>query len=58
MELNRNQYYRFLVFFMTFVCAFCSFIFLWAIRSTEEVHATQTYEQIYAIKKVFLKNTV
>lgn len=58
MELIRRQYNKFLMIFMVLLFAMCAGLFLWTIRSAERVHAAQTYEQIYNIKKAFLKDTV
>jgi diguanylate cyclase len=58
MELIRRQYYRFLLLFMSLLCLLCIGLSFWAIQRAESVHAAQTYRQIYAVKKVFLKDTV
>lgn len=58
MATIRRQYYRFLLAFMIVLCAICLALSLWAINGTEAVHAEQTYTQIYAIKKAYLRNTV
>lgn len=58
MELVRRQYYRFLLLFMVLLCTLCIGLSFWAIRSAELVHADQTYQQIFTIKKHFLKDTV
>jgi len=58
MEIIRRQYYRFLIAFMIFLCAFCIGLSFWAILQAEHIHADQTYEQIYTIQKGLLRNTV
>lgn len=58
MEKLRKHYYVFLAVFMFFLCALCIAITFWAIRSSEAIHASQTYTQIYEIKKTYLNNTV
>ena len=58
MEIIRRQYYRFLIAFMIFLCAFCVGLSFWAILQAEKIHARQTYEQIYAIQKNLLHDTV
>lgn len=53
-----RRYYRFLIIFMLVLCVVSILLSLVAVRAAEEVHARQTYEQIYALKKQFLKDTV
>lgn len=58
MDIIRRQYYRFLVFFMLILCALCICLSYVTIKGAENVHAKQTYDQIFLIKKTFLKDTV
>ena len=58
MDPIRRQYYRFLLAFIATLCIFCIALSFWTIRSAEKVHVAQTYEEIFAIKRVFLKDTV
>lgn len=58
MDDIRKNYYRFLILFMLVLCLSSIALSLLAIRAAENVHATQTYEQIFALKKQFLKDTV
>lgn len=58
METLRRHYYVFLAVFMFILCVLCIAIAFWAIRSSESIHVTQTYNQIYEIKKANLKDTV
>ncbi len=53
-----RRYYRFLIVFMLVLCLVSIVLSLFAVRASEKVHATQTYEQILALKKQFLKDTV
>lgn len=58
MRSIRRQYYRFLISFMVILCLVCLGLSYWAIQSSRTVHAQQTFEQIYSIKRAFLKDTV
>lgn len=58
MDPIRRQYYRFLLVFIATLCIFCIALSFWTIRSAEKVHVSQTYEEIIAIKRVFLKDSV
>jgi len=58
MDPIRRQYYRFLLVFIATLCIFCIALSFWTIRSAEKVHVSQTYEEIFAIKRVFLKDSV
>ncbi len=58
MDVIRRQYYRFLLIFMILLCSLCIGLSFWSLKDAETVHAGQTYQQLYAIKKTFLKDTV
>ncbi len=53
-----KRHFRFLSYFMLVLCALSASLTLWAVRGAEAVHARQTYDEIYSIKKAFLKDTV
>jgi diguanylate cyclase (GGDEF)-like protein len=54
----RKSHYRFILMFMLCLCAMSIMLTIGAVRNTRQVHAVETYNEIYEIKKVFLKNTV
>lgn len=56
-ELHKSHF-RFIVVFMVFLCGVSIALTVWAVRSTRQVHASQTYNEIFDIKRTFLKNTV
>ena len=43
---------------MLILCALCVSLSLWVVNEAESTHADETYKQIYAIKKSFLKDVV
>jgi len=58
MKSIQKRYYQALLILMPLMCALCIGLSFWAIRNAESVYATETYKQIYSIKKTFLKDTV
>lgn len=54
----RKSHYRFILMFMLCLCAMSIMLTIGAVKNTRQVHAVETYNEIYEIKKVFLKNTV
>lgn len=58
MNEHLKRHYLFLVVFMAVLCLLSIFLTVWAVRGAEAIHATQTYEEIDKIKKVYLKDTV
>ena len=54
----RKSHYRFILVFMLFLCAMSIMLTIGAVKYTRQVHGVETYEEIYEIKKIFLKNTV
>ena len=58
MKSIQKRYYQTLLILMLIMCALSIALSLWAIHNAESVYATETYKQIYAIKKTFLKDTV
>ncbi len=56
-ELHKSHF-RFIVAFMVFLCGVSIALTVWAVRSTRQVHASQTYNEIFDIKRIFLQNTV
>jgi diguanylate cyclase (GGDEF)-like protein len=57
-DLSRQQYYGFLLFFMVALCLACVGLTLWAVRNAQSAYGLQTYEQILSVKKDFLRDTV
>lgn len=53
-----KSHFRFIVIFMIFLCGVSITLTVWAVRRTRIVHASQTYNEIFDIKRTFLKNTV
>lgn len=58
MKSIQKRYYQTLLVLMLIMCAVSIGLSFWAIHKAESVYATETYKQIYAIKKAFLKDTV
>ncbi|MDX9897699.1 MAG: diguanylate cyclase [Spirochaetia bacterium] len=58
MQHLRKLYYRLFVTFMIILCMFCIFITIALVKNTQKVNAQETRDQIYEIKKTFLKDTV
>ncbi len=55
---NRRSHYRFILVFMIVLCVMSIMLTIGAVKNTRQVHALETYDEIYEIKKIFLKNTV
>ncbi len=58
MDIIGKKHYRFLARFMLVLCLLAIVLTIWAIQSAEVVYARRIYDEIYGIKKIFLKNTV
>lgn len=58
MNLIRRRYYRFLLGFLSILCAVCLALSYFAILGTETVHVRQTNAEIFAIKREFIRDTV
>jgi diguanylate cyclase (GGDEF)-like protein len=58
MENIGEKHYRFLAGFMFVLCLLAIVLTVWAIQSAEVIYAQRVYEEIYAIKKTFLADTV
>ncbi len=56
-ELHKSHF-RFIVIFMILLCLVSIALTVQAVRETRQVHATQTYNEILEIKRIFLENTV
>ncbi|HOU39520.1 MAG TPA: hypothetical protein PK786_11460 [Treponemataceae bacterium] len=44
----RKSHYRFILVFMLFLCAMSIMLTIGAVKNTRQVHAVETYNEIYA----------
>jgi len=58
MESIRRRYYQTLFILIPVMCALCIGLSLWAIHQAESVFSSETFKQVFVIKKAFLKDTV
>ena len=58
MEAIRRQYYLALSLFLLFLYVLCIGVSFWALNDAQKLYASQTYNQIYGIKKTYLRDTV
>jgi diguanylate cyclase (GGDEF)-like protein len=58
MKSIRKRYYQTLFILIPVMCTLCIGLSLWTIQQAETVFASETFKQIFVIKKIFLKDTV
>ena len=58
MDPITKKHYLFLARFMLVLCLIAIALTVWAIQSAEVIYARRIYDEIYGIKKTFLKDTV
>lgn len=58
MDSIRKKFYMYILLFIIIICSISIFIFVYSIKNVESIYEKNVQENIYSLKKGFLKDTV